>query len=485
MADHPPAARRAVLRALKDGAHPAGLLDDARAITDPGHAASAILALAADDRLPAAKIAELIDEARRLLRKVDRPGRFAEAWGEALATAMTIRRGPGVEAAKDHLQDAALKAVLHMADGRWTSDAIIAVAPHLTGGRHRRLMRRALANPGFETEAGKVLLGIDAGLADVVREHAPAAIASNLLGHLSHHGGSVHEAVATAWTIEDEVERRDALRVIIWRIDEAAGLEAIAATCRDRDAADRVHVMASIGGRADRIGADPAPYFAKAVDALSRVAGKDAIKAHRKLAQAMERSGLEAPPKPEVAPEAPPSETSQAPAEIPVQAGARNVLALVDGYSGGMGAAHLRAVARAAPLCVAFDLDLAIIGFPDTTAENIVKLAEAETNVGEGEGYARRLLEEDRFHVIPLDNGLPTAWPGHPLATTPHPEDGKAASMDDVPRPVCLLMGLGKNGLPRKVLHAVAHHHELTGQGISLETATAMGVLADRLGRLS
>jgi hypothetical protein len=75
------------------------------------------------------------------------------------------------------------------------------------------------------------------------------------------------------------------------------------------------------------------------------------------------------------------------------------------------------------------------------------------------------------------------------VATTPHPEPAKAADLAGAlararaagTGRLCVLMGLGKRGLPASLLRAVASHVELTGQGVSLETATAMGVVAERL----
>jgi hypothetical protein len=42
-------------------------------------------------------------------------------------------------------------------------------------------------------------------------------------------------------------------------------------------------------------------------------------------------------------------------------------------------------------------------------------------------------------------------------------------------------MGLGSKGLPARLLREAPFHLELTGRNVSMETATAMGVLAERL----
>jgi len=42
-------------------------------------------------------------------------------------------------------------------------------------------------------------------------------------------------------------------------------------------------------------------------------------------------------------------------------------------------------------------------------------------------------------------------------------------------------MGLGKKGLPSSLLKKVSYHVELTDVNISLETSTAMGIIAFQL----
>ena len=62
-------------------------------------------------------------------------------------------------------------------------------------------------------------------------------------------------------------------------------------------------------------------------------------------------------------------------------------------------------------------------------------------------------------------------------------KDSKKLSSEEHPlKRVCLIMGLGRKGLPRSLLDKVPYHLEITGSGVPLETATAMGILAYMLG---
>ena len=168
-----------------------------------------------------------------------------------------------------------------------------------------------------------------------------------------------------------------------------------------------------------------------------------------------------------------------------------HVLALYDTYEGGLKPVHLRAVARAAPLCVAFGLDLALIGFPIDDLEKIVGETITETGVGKGGRYVKQLLAQRRLSLVPASKKEPPGeWGlGTQVATSSHPDPEKRIELEELlqktkngesPR-LILIMGLGKRGLPPSLLRSVIYHLELTGTNVPLETCTVMGVLAERL----
>ncbi len=165
----------------------------------------------------------------------------------------------------------------------------------------------------------------------------------------------------------------------------------------------------------------------------------------------------------------------------------RHVLALYDAYEGGLKPAHFRAVARAAPLCFAFGLDLALVGFPTGDLNRIVEETINETNIGRGGRILKNLVTEGRVYLIPADKkNPPENWPGIPVATTSHPDPEKRFTLEKLTgkkrkERLCLVMGLGKRGLPPSLLKSVPHHLELTGKNVPLETCTVMGIIAERL----
>jgi uncharacterized protein len=94
----------------------------------------------------------------------------------------------------------------------------------------------------------------------------------------------------------------------------------------------------------------------------------------------------------------------------------------------------------------------------------------------------------ERLRDVPRESHAdPEAWAvrGAIVATTPNPDPEKATDFSRIGRDPVVIMGLGPEGLPAILLGRVPHHLELTGHGISLETATAMGIIAERLRALS
>ena len=81
---------------------------------------------------------------------------------------------------------------------------------------------------------------------------------------------------------------------------------------------------------------------------------------------------------------------------------------------------------------------------------------------------------------------------GLAIATTSRPDKKKTISLDDARKKannhpkkrLCVIMGLGRKGLPNKLLDAVDYHNEITGSNVSLETSTAMGIIAQMMGHL-
>lgn len=159
-----------------------------------------------------------------------------------------------------------------------------------------------------------------------------------------------------------------------------------------------------------------------------------------------------------------------------------------------------RAVARAAPLAASFEFNLALIGFPfeayrtksgetprPKTPKELAALVADSTTIGEGGEYLLELAEAGRFQSYPFPDPGFAPQLGTPVLATRHPAVDKRIDLDALARhvhagsSVVVLVGLGPRGVPKKVHEACPRHLELTDKQYSLETATALGVLAGRL----
>ncbi|MDH3364915.1 MAG: DUF531 domain-containing protein [Thermoplasmata archaeon] len=156
--------------------------------------------------------------------------------------------------------------------------------------------------------------------------------------------------------------------------------------------------------------------------------------------------------------------------------------------------AHRRAIARAGPIALAFGCNLATFGFPFdrvlSTPAEISRWVASTTSIGESGKYFIELAEKGRYSRFDFPKkGFPPQL-GHPVVTTRKPDPSKRVTADelremlDSGRSILLVFGLGPHGLPKELFLMSKQHLDISGQGLSLETCTAMGaVVGSILGR--
>ncbi|MDD1773439.1 MAG: DUF531 domain-containing protein [Methanomassiliicoccales archaeon] len=159
--------------------------------------------------------------------------------------------------------------------------------------------------------------------------------------------------------------------------------------------------------------------------------------------------------------------------------------------------AHRRILARAGPLSLAFDANLATFGFPFpkelSTPHEIADWTATTTSIGENGRYLRELTSKGRFQVFPFVNkGFPPQL-GEVVLTTCNADQNKKRSVGEVctmllgGESVCLIFGTGPKGTPKELFEIAQHHFDVTFGAYSLETCTAIGavvaVLAHELRR--
>jgi len=148
--------------------------------------------------------------------------------------------------------------------------------------------------------------------------------------------------------------------------------------------------------------------------------------------------------------------------------------------------AHRRAIARAAPIALAFDANLATFGFPFEkelgTPEDVAAWVSGTTSIGEAGKYLRELAHLGRFQTFEFPKrGFPPQL-GEAIVTTSRPDPKKATNAASLAgllkrgTSILLVFGLGPRGLDDRDVYPLGRYHfDLTGRGFSLETATAIG----------
>ncbi|MFQ5975274.1 MAG: DUF531 family protein [Candidatus Hydrothermarchaeales archaeon] len=547
---HDASGYRALVREAKagEGRSPSKLLDEAKGLRDPYYVALALFDLSADPKLGLKKATSAAKEALAAVFKVERLWRRAELLTTIAKKASSWRDDKATQSRERLLEDV-LDAVVSMPDGQGLSDAISGCAPYIGCGRLGELLTKAVSNKGFEATDAKAVIRqwakrcIEAGptleeLLDVLAAVDDNAVRTRLIGYLylqyrksGQFTGSLAPlpaAVEAAATVRAK-QRLDSLRYLAGLLSTKEELEVVSSALKSlKDPADKARFMATLGGNADKAGLkeEALRWFEEGLKVSSQVEDPHlrasirlnlaqglgrcgevelATKAYqkalddcgdnekliRKICRSMDNQGFELP---EVCKtkelyrrdDSMAVEAEQAP-------GVNNILALYDTYEGGLKPVHIRAVARAAPLCVAFGLDLALMGFPTDDLEGLVSLVITDTNVGKGGKYLREMVEKGRVVLVPCtQKESPEDWNdlGLPVATTSHPTEDKKVGMAEATqfarskhplRRACLIMGLGKRGLPPSLLKVAPYHLELTGSNVPLETCTAMGVIAQQL----
>ena len=153
--------------------------------------------------------------------------------------------------------------------------------------------------------------------------------------------------------------------------------------------------------------------------------------------------------------------------------------------------AHRRALARAGPLALAFDANLALFGFPLPdelrTPGELAEWVAGTTSIGENGEYFKELAGKGRFQSFPYPRkGFPPQL-GEPILTTSKPDPKLSISLDDAKNmlsggnSILLVFGLGPHGIPKDTAGIPKYNLDITGRHYSLETCTALGAVIGAL----
>lgn len=149
---------------------------------------------------------------------------------------------------------------------------------------------------------------------------------------------------------------------------------------------------------------------------------------------------------------------------------------------------HRRALARTGDLALAFNMNLALFGFPipeeANTPTEIAEWVAGTTSIGAHGGNFMELADKGRFMKFPYPaKGFPPQL-GEPILTTSKPVASKQIHVADVVemiengKSILLVFGLGPHGVPKAAAQIPKYDLDITDGGYSLETCTALGAVA-------
>lgn len=169
----------------------------------------------------------------------------------------------------------------------------------------------------------------------------------------------------------------------------------------------------------------------------------------------------------------------------------RITIGLYNSYDQNFREPHRRTLARAGDLARAFDMNLALFGFPIPdecrTPVEIAQYIAGTTSIGAHGNNFLEMAEAGRFHKFPYPaKGFPPQL-GEPILTTSKPDGKKqidlAGVIDMVERgqSILLVFGIGPHGVPKSVASIPKYDLDITPGGFSLETCTALGAVTGAL----
>jgi hypothetical protein len=152
---------------------------------------------------------------------------------------------------------------------------------------------------------------------------------------------------------------------------------------------------------------------------------------------------------------------------------------------------HRRVIARVGGLAMAYDMNLALFGFPFPEEikepKELANFVAGTTSIGSHGDYFMDLAEEGRFLSFPYPaKGYPPQL-GIPILTTSKPDPKKQITLKQTAemvmngQSILLVFGLGPHGLPKDAASVMKMNLDITKGGYSLETCTALGAVTGAL----
>ena len=485
---HDPSTCRRILREAREQGLSRELFDLAQDLQDGVYRAEALCGLCASDEMNEDDRVEWVPIIVESMLEEERAWRLAESIG---IIAKSASNWPGARARKaliEHL--IALTGGLPAGDAR--VDALKSISSKVSEQRLPELFLLAVENYGMESKAARpVMKSIVATknhdmISEIVASitEAPPDLAVKFLDNLHRLAIETNlilepTALELSLPLLESVDF-EIVRTLCSHASTSAEVRTLAEAL-DGDNEDAVRYAVTLAGRADRTGdAEFARHLLeKAAIQVDSLNERTAARIKKNIAKGFVHLGDQGRAEELVLMHDSEVKIPQSNEEEVERRG--HTMALVGTYTGAVATPHLRALARAAGIAWGFGLDIALIGWPTKNLEELCERAQKESGTA-GVNHLPALLTSQRIQLMSVDDAL-SGRIGHPIATTHQPVGG-SVDLTTFDGNLCVFIGLGRQGLPKSLLDNCPDQFELTGIGASLETAVAMGAIAQRLADL-
>ena len=468
--NHNPSIARRILRDLKRGESPEKLIPIAKGITDSYYAALGLTYIVSIGLLEKGKSEKLLKLVFSKVDKVEQSWRRLELLGEISKRLKNLQNG--------NLKDTQYKQILKFSTSEKkekAKDFFVKNAKNFPASVIESLLTHSLKLKGYEFESSKA----------VVRHWVNNKPVENLIKILSKETGDLrikllgylHLQLNKSKIAIDQspleialkyVDSEEMLRYLVRVCSKPADLDLVELHLSNKTAEEAIPISIALIARADRKGWNQQAHkFAANAEKLIESLPDSDLKSKFKSKLQITTDRL----KDEIIP------TTSLPKKpmVPISKSGKHTLGLYNTYGGNWNHPHYKAVFKAANLCSAFDLNMALIGFPEIKPERLVNEIKKEMRLP-NEGYLSQLLSNNRVRFFEKD--IDESWAGAKVVTTENPDSKKLSRPEGE---ICMVMGLGPKGLPKSYVSKCKHHFEITGSGVGFETGTAMGAIAGHL----
>ncbi len=535
---HDPSYYRQLIRDQKsEKKRPSALIEEAKTMSDPYYIALALIRISEDKQFQQSTAAKHAFESIDYSKKVERPWRRAELLA-ALAKNAKKWRSSNDTAIQQQLLDSIFHEIKQLPKGKGLSQNIDELGKHIGCKRISSLLDIALHNKGFILHDTRSVLRQWAmkcseeisiqKIYTMLKNREKGLTQTKLMGYLYlqsiKSSRPFPQALKTATqhaAMEQGKKRVQAFRYLIRHIQSKQDFLFLFHQIMEiNKPEERAQLLCTLAAFADKKGfKENSQLFFNAAEKqcnqikssilnnqITLIIAKGLYKAgqieksrqlleelnedtiHKtmktKIEKTMEQCGFK---QTSITSKQNPKTSSQSKqSSLPASTG--NILSLYDTYEGALKPIHFRMLARAAPLCSAYGLDLALMGFPIKQLSTFINRAIKETTIGHSGKYIKQLAKQKRIIHMPCSQQHPPSFSPQDtiIATTAFPDTKKKTTFDhvvtkatnDSSKKTYIIMGLGKKGLPPSILKKASYHVELTGLNIPLETSTAMGIIA-------